>query len=161
MTELDAQALWVHRKHEALGEHFGFNPEAVGRWPGGYRPPSRRRGGMAPSSTQTQTTAAAKVHAERTIATLAAEIHARGPYLLGAEFSAADILFTHCLSWAANIGWGEKWTARGTSDERKREVREYLSTMPRDAPSFAALARYEDRCHGRPAYERAYRKSLE
>merc|ERR1712032_930728 len=28
-TELDSQGLWIHRKHESLGEHFGRIPVAV------------------------------------------------------------------------------------------------------------------------------------
>lgn len=28
-TELDAQGLWIHRKHEPMGKFFGFIPEAV------------------------------------------------------------------------------------------------------------------------------------
>merc|ERR1711977_11346 len=29
VTELDTQGLWMHRKHEAMGKHFGYIPEAV------------------------------------------------------------------------------------------------------------------------------------
>nr|QJU71814.1 glutathione S-transferase kappa 1 [Gambierdiscus polynesiensis] len=79
MAEVDAQGLWIHRKHKALGKVFGTIPEAV---------------------------AAAKEHTQRCFEVLAADLkQVGGPYLLGDSFSAADILLVHCLDWADVIGW--------------------------------------------------------
>jgi glutathione S-transferase len=116
MAELDAQALWIHRKHEALGRIFGACPQAV---------------------------ATAKAQSSRTVAVLASELRQRGgAFLLGAHFSAADILFVHCLNWAETIGWGEAWT----------------SALQEDDEVMQGLARYLARCRGRPAYERTKAK---
>ena len=91
MAELDAQGLWIHRKHEALAHIFGACPIAV---------------------------AHAKAHSSRTVAVLASEIRQRGgAFLLGPDFSAVDILFVHCLNWAEAIGWGDTWTSALREDD--------------------------------------------
>ena len=59
-----------------------------------------------------------------------------GDFLLGKHFSAADVLFVHCLGWAEKIGWGERWKA--PADDAMRR-----------------LAAYAARCRARPAYVRA------
>ena len=52
-----------------------------------------------------------------------------GPYLLGAKFTAADILYVHCLDWASSIGWKtEQWPEH--------------------------LAEYRAKCHERAAYQK-------
>ena len=93
--ELDAQGLWIHRKHEALaGMLAPAAPEAVKH---------------------------ARAHAAKVVGILATElIKGRGEYLIGnaAEggdfgFSAADCLFVHCLNWSESIGWADWAAAEG------------------------------------------------
>ena len=81
--------------------------------------------------------AAETIAADKVIDVLAAELAASGgDYLLGASFSAADILLVHCLGWAEVIGWGERWK------------------QPQD-DAMHCLAAYAARCRARPAYIRA------
>jgi len=102
VSELDSQGLWLHRKHEAMAQHFGKIPDAV---------------------------AAARQQFERINAHLGAQLN---PYLVGEHFTAADILYVHCLDWSKGIGWHEHW------------------------PSH--LEAYRQLCHQRPAYQRAKRQ---
>jgi glutathione S-transferase len=51
-----------------------------------------------------------------------------GPYLLGKDFTGADIIYVHCLDWSKSIGWNDKW-------KEEPSVLEYL-----------------DLCKSRPAY---------
>ena len=115
LAELDAQSLWIHRKHASQLAPFigGVNPEAA---------------------------EVARRHAERVIDALVGELTggSGGAYLLGAHFSAADILFVHCCDWAELIGWGERWKAPAEGDAPMRALSEYLQ-----------------RCRARPAYVRA------
>eukprot|EP00931_Biecheleriopsis_adriatica_P118690 TRINITY_DN94035_c0_g1_i1.p1 TRINITY_DN94035_c0_g1~~TRINITY_DN94035_c0_g1_i1.p1 ORF type:complete len:255 (-),score=43.94 TRINITY_DN94035_c0_g1_i1:19-696(-) len=107
VAELDSQALWIHRKHQALSSTYGAIPDAV---------------------------AHAKQHFDRTLKVLLEDLlKSEGDYLLGARFSAADILFEHCLRWAHDIGW----LASAKIDARLRE----------------GLTKYRTLCHGRPAYQ--------
>ena len=62
MAELDSQGLWIHRKHEALGQIFGEIPPAV---------------------------AHAKQHVSKVIEVLETDLRSDGPYLCGSAFSAA------------------------------------------------------------------------
>jgi len=111
MAELDSQGLWIHRKHAALGQFFGDIPAAV---------------------------AHAHTHVEKVIKVLVGELRAsRGSYLLGTDFTAADILFVHCLNWAESIGWAT-WC---TSD----------SSASQD-PDADLINAYLERCRERPAY---------
>lgn len=73
MTELDAHTLYVLRRHEDLADLYGEAPAAVD---------------------------AARQYFRKQLAVAADEIEQRGPYLLGAEFSGADILLCSCLDWA-------------------------------------------------------------
>ena len=73
MSELDAQGLWIHRKHEALA------------------------GVLAPKSEVA--VSHAREQTAKTVGILATEM-AGNDYLGGSEFTAADILFVHCLLWA-------------------------------------------------------------
>ena len=84
LTELDAQGLWIHRKHEALGQFFGTIPEAV---------------------------AHAKSHFDRINAHLSKQINdnPHSHYLVGHSFTAADILYVHCLDWSKSIQWDDEW----------------------------------------------------
>ena len=113
-AELDAQALWIHRKHASDVAKFigSINPDA---------------------------TEVARKHAVKVVDVLVDELtRAGGDYLLGADFSAADILFVHCCNWAESIGWGGRWQEPAEGDEPMR-----------------ALAAYLARCRARPAYARA------
>ena len=109
--ELDCQALWIHRKHASdVAKFIGApNPEA---------------------------TEVARKHADKVVDVLADELgRSGGEYLLGSQFSAADILLVHCCNWAESIGWGERWSG--------------------EAPQLQGLATYLERCRSRPAYARA------
>jgi glutathione S-transferase len=87
LTELDAQGLWIHTKHEQLGEYFTFVPEAV---------------------------AHAKKYFSKTNRVLVQQIQNGGPYLLGPTFSGVDIVYVHCLDWSKSIGWNDKWKDEST-----------------------------------------------
>mmetsp|Transcript_6494 Transcript_6494/g.16185 ORF Transcript_6494/g.16185 Transcript_6494/m.16185 type:complete len:227 (-) Transcript_6494:51-731(-) len=112
--ELDAQGLWIHRKHQALPKEFPgmFTaiPEAV---------------------------SVAQAHFVRVVGVLAADLQRSGePFLLGRSFSAADILFVHCLKWAQDIAW-----------------------LPlEDADTNAILVGYMKLCESRDAHGRAAAK---
>jgi glutathione S-transferase len=77
ITEIDAQALWIHRKHADLGKVFGFIPDVV---------------------------QAAKKQFDRANKVMIDQLN---PFLLGPDFSAADIVYVHCLTWAQAIGWDD------------------------------------------------------
>lgn len=81
-AELDSQALWIHRKHEALGDFFTHIPDAV---------------------------AHAKKYYSKVNRTLIQQLKKNGPYLLGNAFTACDIVYVHCLDWSASIGWDAKY----------------------------------------------------
>lgn len=128
MSELDAQALWIHRKHEALGHVYGAIPEAV---------------------------AAAYSQYARALFALGIDVFVRATaagrtkrqYLLGDTFSAADILFVHCLNWANSIEWTLEKVAEGIGgeDQQCQEKQEAVK----------CLKEYAERCRARPGYERA------
>lgn len=99
MTELDSQGLWIHRKHEAMGKIFGYVPDAV------------KEG---------------KHNFTRINQQLSKQLN---PYLLGKQFTAADILYIHCLDWSKSIGWHNDWP---------------LTIQP-----------YRELCHQRLAYQEA------
>jgi len=105
MTEIDAQGLWIHRKHAALGKVFGEIPDAV---------------------------AAAKNQFAKANQTVSLQLD---PYLLGESFSAADILYVHCLDWAIAIGWQDTWD--------------------KDNIMAPRLVEYLKLCRSRPAYEQS------
>jgi glutathione S-transferase len=103
LSELDAQSLWIHRKHEGMGQYFGYIPDAVEHAAQQFQ---RMNGPIAQQI-----------------------VTSGGPYLLGANFTAADILYVHCLDWASSIGWKtEQWPEH--------------------------LAEYRAKCHERAAYQK-------
>ena len=108
MTEMDAQGLWIHRKHDALAQYFGACPQAVEE-----------------AERQFDTVQAAMVADLSSLSS--------GPFLLGNEFTPADILYVHCLDWAKSIGWLH--VEDGTP-----------------------LGNYLDLCKSRPAYQQAVAK---
>lgn len=111
-TELDAQGIWIHTKHEVFKNILAPpSPEAV---------------------------AHAKMHSEKVIGIYAAILReSGGNYILGDEFgfSACDILFVHCLNWADRIKWNGKWDSQTERDsETGRVLRNYLAnSMKRKA----------------------------
>lgn len=78
MTELDSQALWIHRKHNDLKDVFGEAPIAV---------------------------AEAKRQFDNGLKAMEHEINDGSGYLLPSGFCAADILLSNCCFWAQQIGW--------------------------------------------------------
>ena len=82
MTELDAQSLWIHRKHGDLFNVFGEAPIAVRE---------------------------AKRQFDNSLKVMEDELcigsDGECSYLISGGFSAVDILFVHCCSWAEHIGW--------------------------------------------------------
>jgi glutathione S-transferase len=73
LMELDATALYVLRRHEGLPEVYGEAPAAC---------------------------AAARDYFTRMIGEIERRLADGRPHLLGAEFSAVDVLLTSCLVWA-------------------------------------------------------------
>lgn len=104
-TELDSQALWIHRKHESLGEIFTHIPDAVEH---------------------------ARKYFHKTNRSLMRQIVNPGPYLLGSDFTAADIIYVHCLEWSKMIGWDEKWKVNPA-------VQDYLR-LCKARPSYVKVA---------------------
>ena len=103
MSEIDGQALWMYRKHVHLGKIFGFIPE------------------IKESS---------KKHFHRMNRLMVEQLKtSKGDFLLGREFTAADILYVNCLNWAKSYEWDEYYTD---------DLEDYIS-----------------RCQERPAYQRA------
>jgi glutathione S-transferase len=146
-TELDAQGLWIHRKHDAMSQQLT-----------GSRPNHRA-------------VFHAKEHFKRINAYLA---YLCNPYLLGSHFSAADILYIHCLQWSQSIGWSnDTWPTIGALppinvDIIKEQLRNSTNVDPssdddnnnnndpttsQQPPSI--LQPYLDLCLSRPAYQRA------
>ena len=80
MSEVDAQALYIHRKHVGLRHIYNDAPQAV---------------------------EAAQRYWERQLAVIAAELDARpaDDFLLGPDLQACDVLLGHCLIWAASLEW--------------------------------------------------------
>jgi len=79
MTEIDAQALYIHRKHVGLASIYGEAPQAV---------------------------KSAEKYYQKQVCVVVQILESRGgEYLLGDDISVPDILFAHCLIWGAMIGW--------------------------------------------------------
>jgi len=90
-TELDTQGLWIHRKHEAMGEFFGHIPEAVEHARKYFNKTNR----MLIQQLKDKRAESGETE--------------RPSYLLGSNFTAADIVYVHCLDWSKMIGWDAKW----------------------------------------------------
>lgn len=93
-TELDTQGLWIHRKHEAMGEYFGHIPDAVEH--------ARKY------FNKTNRVLIRQLKDRKGESTSAVE-HGNPSFLLGPHFTAADIVYVHCLDWSKMIGWDTKW----------------------------------------------------
>jgi glutathione S-transferase len=150
-TELDAQGLWMHRKHDVMS--FELTSQ---------RPNYRA-------------ILHAKDHFKRINTYLAYQCN---PYLLGSHFTAVDILYMHCLEWSHSIGWStDTWptvhveppiTIETIKEQRKHipnnhdkidnhnkdvaftSTNNFLSELP---PS--TLQPYIELCRSRPAYLRS------
>mmetsp|Transcript_10535 Transcript_10535/g.16034 ORF Transcript_10535/g.16034 Transcript_10535/m.16034 type:complete len:359 (+) Transcript_10535:52-1128(+) len=143
MTEIDSQSLWIHRKHSNLSNVFGEAPGAVME--------ARR---------QFDNALDAMIHE----ITIAGEEDENNPslkdgdgdgggcchYLLPTGFSAVDILFVHCCSWAQQIGWleGNNGTSIHTSTMGNSD-----ENAPK--PLTPKLEAYLKQCRSRPAFMRA------
>ena len=92
-TELDAQGLWIHRKHDAMGEYFGHIPEAVEHARKYFNKTNRILIQRLKSNQEA----------------VVAGSDTNFSYLLGPNFTAADIVYVHCLDWSKMIGWDAKW----------------------------------------------------
>jgi glutathione S-transferase len=75
--ELDATSLYVVRRHSMLKHIYGEAPAAVEN---------------------------AKAYFYRQLGHVDEVLRADGPFLMGGEFTAADILLTTCLTWAVTLG---------------------------------------------------------
>jgi len=78
MMELDAQSLYISRKHEALVDIYGEAPTAV---------------------------EVARQTFVRQSKIFEQALDKAGPWALGTSFSAADILLVFCLRWAMDCDW--------------------------------------------------------
>ena len=80
MSEVDAQALYIHRKHVGLKHIYDEAPVAV---------------------------EAAQRYWERQLAVIGDELRARPgeDFLLGSTFQACDVLLGHVLLWAVSLRW--------------------------------------------------------
>ena len=103
--EIDATTLYVLRRHEALPEIYGEAPTA---------------------------NIAARGYFDRMITAAARELEDGRTYLLGSEFSGADILMATCLDWALSydVPLPDPWIA----------YRERTVTRPAHARAAAANA---------------------
>ena len=111
ISEVDAQGLWIHRKHASeVAQYIGeLNPAA---------------------------TEVARHHTMEAMNVVAMEL-GDGPYLLGESFSAADILLVHCMDWAESIGWGVQWVfTPGDEEVPMVKLREYAERC-RARPAYA------------------------
>ncbi|KAL7528536.1 hypothetical protein ACHAXR_006682 [Thalassiosira sp. AJA248-18] len=139
MTELDAQSLWIHRKHSDLSNVFGDAPTAVRE---------------------------ARRQFDNALDAMVAEIpgdendssNDNDEYLLPIGFSAVDILLANCCFWAQQIGWLEirvknpnAVTITSTS-EKQTEGDNNETKAPK--PLAPKLAAYLTRCRSRPAFVR-------
>merc|ERR1712157_277623 len=69
-------------------------------------------------------------------------------YLLGKNFTAADIYYVHCLDWSQSIGWDDKW-------KNNNVVLEYLN-LCRSRPAYVKVNAIKK--EEQAAYERKTKK---
>ena len=80
MAEIDAQSLWTNYKFTTMGGLYSIEKNEM-------------------------TAESCRLYFNKQIKVCAEELKERGPYICGADFTAADILLTHCLNWAASFEW--------------------------------------------------------
>lgn len=120
MSELDAQGLWIRRKHVDLHKLFGEAPVAVA---------------AAKLNFQTHLDIAAEKLKKQ-------QSDGKGPFLLGAEFTAADILMVHVLRWAKEC--------KGWLDEPSSVISEYLALLE-SRPACQRTIKLATEVYGRKA----------
>ena len=131
-TELDAQGLWMHHKHDTMAEQL----------------------------TQQQPNQMAVIHAKEHFTRINQYLASLcSPYLLGQNFSAVDILYVHCLDWSKSIGWMDTWSVKTPRDSQSITERATNNmsntTIEKSSDVSCALNAYVALCHSRPAYQRA------
>lgn len=94
VTEIDFQALWIHRKHSDLKDVFGDAPTAV---------------------------AEAKRQFHNALGAIELELNNESGYLLPSGFSPADILLATCCFWAQQIGWLARSLDEATTTDADKE----------------------------------------
>jgi glutathione S-transferase len=148
VTELDAQGLWMHSKHEKMAQHFGHIPTAVSH----AREHFVRMNAHLVSSYLQQPAAAVTTSGASPLSSPSSSTapHSRRLYLLGNAFTAADILYVHCLEWSIAIGW---WTI--DHDKYDDSHAPPSSLRLSNADQQATLHDYYERCRCRPAFQRA------
>jgi len=174
MTELDAQSLWIHRKHDDLKGIFGDAPTAVRE--------AKRQFDNAMGVMLTELKDCSKDCDDD-----GDDDNDDDSYHLipSFGFSAADILFVHCCNWAQQIGWLEKKSmetpltppsspspssrseSTGHSEKGKESNGVVIGNKENGAtnekndevmvpyPSSPHLEEYLRRCRSRPAFGRA------
>jgi glutathione S-transferase len=123
-NELDSQALWAYRKHVAMGQHFGHVPEMADISRAHFDKCNALIAQQLVSPHNDDNNSTHSISAT----TSGGGSGSGGPYLLGAHFTAADILYIHCLDWAKGLQWHTAWPPH--------------------------LITYRQLCHARPAYQR-------
>ncbi|KAL7468070.1 hypothetical protein ACHAXS_008301, partial [Conticribra weissflogii] len=107
MTELDAQSLWIHRKHDDLKDIFGGCPTAVRE--------AKRQFDNAMGVMLTELEDCSK---DGPFDDVDGDVDSY--YLIPSfGFSAVDILFVHCCNWAQKIGWLEQKKTSSLSSPSK------------------------------------------
>jgi glutathione S-transferase len=125
-TELDSQGLWIHRKHEVMGEYFTYIPDAVNH--------ARKYFNRTNRILIQQL----KDNNNNNNKNSGSDGDGGGPYLLGSNFTAVDIMYVHCLNWSKAIGWDNKWNDDIT-------IKQYMDLcMTRSAYQKASSIKDED-----------------
>jgi len=124
-SELDSQGLWIHRKHEVMGEHFTYIPDAVTHAKKYFNKTNRVLIQQLKDNNNTNNSDSDSDGGG-------------GPYLLGSNFTAVDIMYVHCLNWSKTIGWDNKW-----NDDKT--IKQYMELcMTRSAYQKASSIKDED-----------------
>lgn len=106
VSELDSQGLWIHRKHESLGEIFQTIPEAVDHARKYFNKTNRALMKQLETSKEQQLL---RCQQQSCALELEKADSSGDYYLLGSKFTAIDISYVHCLDWARAIGWDDKF----------------------------------------------------
>ena len=87
------------------------------------------------------------------------------PYLLGEHFTAADILYVHCLDWAESIGWyeGIKMDKENNSMQEVDDDHDdgLTNDEARRTTGTIKLAEYLEKCRQRSGYKRAIERRMQ
>ena len=113
MTELDAQGLWIHRKHHAMGKVFGYIPQAVQHAQQHFHKVNAVLAQQLVHNHKTSSSSSSsfsRKNANNNNNSTQSQYY----YLVGSQFTAADILYVHCLDWSESIGWDTEWKQNAT-----------------------------------------------